>query len=141
MKISIYTSADPAVEVVLAAEGQNGYTGLSLSLSADEQIQHRLRSRFASPIDRGNQLSTYEFAVNVVHASIAEASQYTLERRANVPREGLVLFERKTGEVVNFKRYFQPGLAKLISIVPTGCKTVESWQILGGQLLTQSEIG
>lgn len=99
-----------------------------------------LRAENAQPEDRGNALLVVEFVRTVNHASLAVASQYALERHETVPRSGLVKFERMTGEVVNYKRYFQTGLVNLVGIVPRGVRTDETWQITGGALLTEEEL-
>jgi len=140
MKISVYESDQQSQEHILAEDGQETYSGLTLTPESEMQVKRFMRAENAAPEDRGNQMLSLEFTVARQHASISAASQYSLEIAATVPREGLVKFERLDGEVVAFKRFFQLGIVRLVGIVPFGVRTDLTWRIIGGNLLTEAEL-
>lgn len=140
MKISVYDTDQQSAEHILAADGQEGYSGLLLSPQSQTQLMEWLRADYAEEEDRGNQLLPMEFTVSKEHASVSIASQYSLEIAATVPRKGLVKFERLDGAVVAFKRFFQPGKVALVSIRPYGVRTDLTWRVSGGKLLTEQEL-
>jgi hypothetical protein len=131
------TVSDGQAEHILS-DGLHG--GLRLTPASETQVRRFLRAENATPTDRGNALLHIQFEVTSEHADISAASQYSLERYSDVPREGLVKFERKTGEVVDFQRYFQTGVVTLVDIIPKGSRTVEVWNITGGKLLLEEEL-
>lgn len=140
MQISVYDNATPPNEFLLAAEGQEGYSGLRISHQTEMQPLKFIRATHAKPEDRGNTITTIEFSVHPLKTSYSNADLYALELRQNTPRQGLIKLERKSGDIIDFQRFFKDGVVHLVSVEPRGASLVETWRLTVGELLTELEL-